>query len=354
MKKYLLITAILMFNQLAMADSFDLDADEESHLRSANVQSFDRDSVESGWVKSMAHHSQLMSHGHRTQKAILIMHGLFESPFYMQNFAEYFFNHGYNVYSLLLPGHQSKDKEALSKVKFTEWIAAAEQGLKITQDLGDQVEVLGYSTGGTLAMYLALEHAEQIKKIYLISPALTLSFKVYIGSLLLGRTKISSDKICKNADSKNTICKALEISDQQIKPMLKEGLASSLATGREVRMLISFIAKKFQTFQEFSVASNYNFYSNLTDIYLKLKIPMLMVGSASDNVVNANFNNEFAEKYQGVKENIFFKKELKISHISITKTALHGFQNVPEVYNPEFAQILNGIDKIMNYEAVAP
>lgn len=350
MSRYFSIFILLISSSWSLASPFENEINEESHLRSALAQYVDHEAEETKWVTSEAHHSQLMSHGFRTQKSILIMHGLLESPFYMQHFAEYFFDHGYNVYSLLLPGHQSQDREALSKVKYTEWITAAEQGFKIAQDLGDEVEILGYSTGGTLAAYLALERPAQIKKMYLISPALYLSFKISISSLLVGWSSLDSEKICKTADANNITCRALKFSDNQLEPMIKEGLISSLAAGLEVQKLISFISRKFHvstaSLSEENGTSNY--YSNLMDIYLQIKVPILMVGTANDNVVNADFNNELARKYQGIKENIFFPKDLKVTHISITKTPEHGFQKAPEIYNPAFDQILNGLTKIMS------
>ncbi len=41
-------------------------------------------------VKGPEHYSRIYDHGFRTQKSLLIMHGLHESPRYMEGFAQFF------------------------------------------------------------------------------------------------------------------------------------------------------------------------------------------------------------------------------------------------------------------------
>lgn len=318
---------------------------DESVFESAHTTHRTLLATEAQQVSADIHRSQLIHHDEPTKKAVLILHGLHESPHYMQSFADYFFHQGYNVYSLLLPGHQSNDREALTKVRYTDWITAAEKALAVAQGLGQEVEVLGYSTGGTLATYLALEHPDLVKKLYLISPALALSDKVALSSYFLGWTSLDSKKICKTHDSKSFLCRIFKITDDQLYPMMKEGIISSPAAGFEVQKLINHLIRKYGPSDYFTDQES-NYYVVLADIYNRLKTPLLMVGSESDNVIDASFNYEFAKEYKGKKVNILFPKKAKITHISITKPQGHGFSQAPEIYNSSFDKILEGIDQI--------
>jgi hypothetical protein len=183
---------------------------------------------------------------------------------------------------------------------------------------------------------------------YLISPALSLSYRVAISSVMLGWTSIDSEKVCTTADSKSIPCRFLEFSDAQLEPMLKEGLNSSLAAGHEVRRLIDFIRNKFKPNQATAYDEEFNRLPSMEEIFFQLKIPILMVGSESDNVVEPIFNSKLMTKYSGEKVNVLYSKELKISHIAITKTQSLGFEKAHEVFNPNFEDILASIQIIIN------
>ena len=81
----------------------------------------------------------------------------------MFGFSKAFYDKGYNVLSLRLPGHQTIDRDDLNKVKASEWIDSSVQALAQTMMLGNQVEVLGYSLFGQLAANLALKYPDQVK-----------------------------------------------------------------------------------------------------------------------------------------------------------------------------------------------
>lgn len=302
-------------------------------------------------VSSEKHSSVLLHHGAETKKVILIMHGLHESPYYMRSFSEFFFNQGYNVLSLLMPGHQNRDKTALQNVRYKEWVAAAENALEIAQGLGKDVEILGYSTGGTLAAHLALEHPTVVKKLYLISPALALSNKVFLSNLVLGWTNVDSKKICTTYDSDSCLCRALLLTDDQIAPMAREGLVASPAAGFEVQRLIDSIIRKYAPNSYLDMENNENYYSKLHTIYNKIQVPLFIADTENDTVIHQNFNTQFANEYKNSqKVVILFSKKTKITHLSITKEKDKGFDQVPEIYNPQFNRILEGMKKLIATE----
>ncbi len=234
-----------------------------------------------------------------------------------------------------------KDATAIDKVKYEEWLNDAEQSFKIANGLGQNLEVLGYSTGGTLAAYLALRHPQDIKALYLIAPALALSSKVFFSSLMLGQSSLDSLKICQNADATNWMCRLFKFSDDQAQVMLRDRIVTSPSAGYQVQSLINFIDRTFNSSEDQT-----DYYQSLLEVYNKLSVPILMVNSKSDNVINLDFNEKFIQSYKARKENILFEKSLGIKHIFINKSSVDAFLNTKPGYNLHFEEITSGVERL--------
>lgn len=78
---------------------------------------------------------------------------------------------GANVYFARLAGH-GQDGEALGKATAEEWLEDAVEALAIGERIGDRVAVIGTSTGGTLAAWLAtrVESRRRLAALVLVSP----------------------------------------------------------------------------------------------------------------------------------------------------------------------------------------
>lgn len=82
---------------------------------------------------------------------------------------------GANLLSLRLTGH-GQDGAAMAEATAEDWMADGLAALDLADQLGDQVLVMGTSTGGTLALWLALEGApHRIDGLVLVSPNLRLA-----------------------------------------------------------------------------------------------------------------------------------------------------------------------------------
>lgn len=309
-------------------------------------------SVSSELQKDMAlvsdpkHATQFYTHERKTDKTILIMHGLHESPNYMKGFSEYFYSKGYSVINLRLPGHQSKNPEDINHVKADEWIQAAEEAFTKAQELSSNVEILGYSTGGTLGLYLSLKYPAQVKKLYLISPAIALSDRVFLSSITMGWTNIDLSKICKEGKEKKWYCKAVLFTDKQLKLMLNEKIVSSPAAGLQVQMLINKILEQFSPNRNRTATENEqsDYYNNLRETFQQLDVPMIMINSDYDNVVQPRFNHSLMKNYKGPHKEILFNKKLEISHIMMNKAKIDAFKNSEGVYNPKFDEMIGLIE----------
>lgn len=122
----------------------------------------------------------LLQKGHKTPRSVLLVHGLTDSPYYMTAIAQTFFARGYNVVSILLPGHGTKPQDLLH-VKLRQWRQEVEFGFGVAEQLGDEVSLVGFSTGGGLVLdalnknYSSRMQPRRLGAVYLFSPAVQIA-----------------------------------------------------------------------------------------------------------------------------------------------------------------------------------
>lgn len=120
-------------------------------------------------------HPRKLLHAGRTEKAIVLVHGLTDSPYYMLAIAEYFHEIlGYNVYLPLLQCHGLKQAEGMFGVSLAEWKKNVRFALGAAAASAEQVSIGGLSTGGALAFYFGCTDPTVTGDIYLFSAALGL------------------------------------------------------------------------------------------------------------------------------------------------------------------------------------
>lgn len=106
---------------------------------------------------------QVLHHGEVTDNAIVLIHGLTDSPFYMQAIAEEFARFGFNVVLPLLPAHGLKrPSRAFHQLKHTDWIETVAAMCSVAKALGHKVSIGGLSTGGTLSVHKAVTDPQSI------------------------------------------------------------------------------------------------------------------------------------------------------------------------------------------------
>jgi esterase/lipase len=97
-------------------------------------------------------HPRFMEHEVPTAKAIMLIHGLTDSPYFMTAIGDYFFRHlGYNVYLLLLQCHALKEPNGMEGMKLDEWKANVNFAVDMAASKAHQVSIGGLSTGGALS-----------------------------------------------------------------------------------------------------------------------------------------------------------------------------------------------------------
>ncbi|MDD5773705.1 MAG: alpha/beta fold hydrolase [bacterium] len=96
----------------------------------------------------------LLIHEKKTKVSFLLIHGFTASPWEMRDLGQYLHGKGFNVYGMLLDGHGTKEEDLLN-TKWEDWSQSVEDAYELTKLIGDEVIVVGLSTGGDLALHLA-------------------------------------------------------------------------------------------------------------------------------------------------------------------------------------------------------
>jgi alpha-beta hydrolase superfamily lysophospholipase len=114
--------------------------------------------------------------------AVLLLHGLSDSPYSLRHFSDLLYTQGFSVLSLRLPGHGTAPS-GLLHVSHKDWMAAvriAMRHLRQVNEDGQPLYIVGYSTGASLAVeysasQLLGEEVPAAAGLILLSPAIGVS-----------------------------------------------------------------------------------------------------------------------------------------------------------------------------------
>ena len=120
--------------------------------------------------------SLVLSHGRRTAKTFVLLHGLTASPAQFSAFAALLHERGANVLVPRLPRHGHADRltNALAQLTADELTVFGRRVLEPARALGERIIVAGFSLGGLLAAWIA-QH-ERVERMVAIAPFLGLGF----------------------------------------------------------------------------------------------------------------------------------------------------------------------------------
>lgn len=108
----------------------------------------------------------------------LLIHGLNDSPFVWHDIASRLSAKGYDVRAILLPGHGTTPVDMLD-VSYREWLDISRKHLTLWRTDDTPFYIGGFSLGGVLATVLALEN-EEIMGLLLFSPAYNSKLNSYL------------------------------------------------------------------------------------------------------------------------------------------------------------------------------
>jgi carboxylesterase len=101
----------------------------------------------------------------------LVLHGFTGSTQSIRPWAEHLAAAGLTVYAPRLPGHGTRWQD-MAKTRFADWYAEAERGFESLRSRCDRVFVCGLSMGGTLALRLAEERADEVAGVVVVNASL--------------------------------------------------------------------------------------------------------------------------------------------------------------------------------------
>src|SRR5512138_189935 len=116
-------------------------------------------------------HTILMTHGVKTAKTIVFVHGYPSSPAPFKEIATQFFDRGYNVLAMTMPYHGLADRMNTEheKLRAEDFVRYADGVVDIARGLGDHVTMVGISCGGLVTGWAAQQRRD-IDLAVLISP----------------------------------------------------------------------------------------------------------------------------------------------------------------------------------------
>ncbi|MCP3680165.1 MAG: alpha/beta fold hydrolase [Gammaproteobacteria bacterium] len=110
-----------------------------------------------------------------SNRAILLIHGLLETPFLLRDIGEHFAAQGYLVRAILLPGHATSPGDLLN-IERQAWQQACDYAIRDLCQNVDELYLCGYSTGALLALLAAHQPLyDKIKGLLLFAPAIKIA-----------------------------------------------------------------------------------------------------------------------------------------------------------------------------------
>jgi pimeloyl-ACP methyl ester carboxylesterase len=116
-------------------------------------------------------HTRLYTHGRRTQRSLVLLHGFTNCPAQFDELGRRFFARGWNVLIPRYPRHGYSDRlnTAIAELRSDQLIAVANRATLAGAGLGEHLTVAGLSLGAILTGYVAETHAE-IERAVLVAP----------------------------------------------------------------------------------------------------------------------------------------------------------------------------------------
>lgn len=112
-----------------------------------------------------------LSHGHKTEDAFVLLHGITNTPVQFREFAGLLFERGANVVVPRMPFHGHEDRLTEAKSGFTAQIMLDEANRAIDRAklLGRRVKVMGLSVNGVTAAWIA-QNRSDVDTVVIMAP----------------------------------------------------------------------------------------------------------------------------------------------------------------------------------------
>jgi len=211
---------------------------------------------------------------------VLCLHGFTGNPASMRPVAEAFADAGYSVELPRLPGHGTTVEDMMT-TGFPDWAAEAETALARLRTRTERVIVAGQSMGGLLALWVGVHHPD-IAGLVLVNPV-TMPLDPEIVEMARGMLEEGTDLIPGGGS---------DIADPEV--------VDSAYPGTPLAPLISMIEHGS---------------GPLTDRFGELTMPMLLINSVQDHVVDPANSDHLETTAGGPVERVRLERSYHVATI---------------------------------------
>jgi pimeloyl-ACP methyl ester carboxylesterase len=149
------------------------------------------------------HAPLLLDHGHPTRYVVVISTGLYDSAYGQRPLAERLYKRGFNVMVPLLPGHWDKDTSRIDSASYLEYVEEQNTSVRIAKAMGQELILVGHSTGALLALRTAIEEP-RVAALVVSAPAFSLSPFTEAATSIGLALGLSANLVLGKADELNT------------------------------------------------------------------------------------------------------------------------------------------------------
>jgi carboxylesterase len=219
-----------------------------------------------------------LSHEGSSTTGVLVLHGFTGNPSSMRGIAEAMAALGHHVEMPRLPGHGTTIEEMLT-TGWTDWTGAVRAAHGRLADRTDDIVVVGLSMGGALTLWSGFELAN-VAGLVCVNPATTPQDPAVL------------DMLQEMVDDGTEIAPAIggDIADPDVQESAYDGMP--------LRPLLSFMNEGL---------------APMTDRYGELTMPLLLITSRQDHVVEPANSEHLAASYGGDVEHVWLERSYHVA-----------------------------------------
>ncbi len=232
------------------------------------------------------------SYHNSNEKACLLLHGLGGCPHELSLVGEYLSKKGYTVIAPRYPGHGSKGKY-MGKYGWQDWYKVAEDNYLEMKKTYKEVDVIGFSTGGTIGLKLAEKY--DIHKLVLLSPFINITYKWYY----IFRPETYLNSVGKLIDDLPSDMTVVHLNDPIARSKYVHGSYFSLKATRSALELIEDVKSKIKqvkspTLTIHSTGDETTDYSSSEYIYKNISSPLktFVTLHKSNHIIGLDYEKE--------------------------------------------------------------
>jgi esterase/lipase len=122
---------------------------------------------------------EYLQHSRVEENVVLYLHSFTQGPYEIKGLHDLFTSNNFNVLALSFSGHElgedGKPRLNFRDYEPIDWVKDIQFAVRLAKQYGKKIWIMGYSTGGLLAVQQVLNDPSRIKNMILISPALALA-----------------------------------------------------------------------------------------------------------------------------------------------------------------------------------